>query len=47
MMIMLLAGLQGLPREILEAARVDGATKWPMFWKMSSSSQMLKIQKYH
>ena len=34
MMIMLLAGLQGLPREILEAARVDGATKWPMFWKI-------------
>ena len=34
MMIMLLAGLQGLPREILEAARVDGASKWPMFWKI-------------
>ena len=25
MMIMLLAGLQALPREVLEAARVDGA----------------------
>ena len=28
-MIMLLAGLQGLPHEVVEAARVDGATGWP------------------
>ena len=34
MMIMILAGLQGLPRDILEAARVDGATKWPLFSKI-------------
>jgi multiple sugar transport system permease protein len=33
-MIMLLAGLQALPREILEAARVDGANAWQTFWKV-------------
>jgi multiple sugar transport system permease protein len=31
MRIMLLAGLQSLPREVLEAARVDGATRWQSF----------------
>ena len=32
MMIMLLAGLQALPRDVLEAAHVDGATPWQAFW---------------
>ena len=32
MMILLLAGLQALPHEIKEAARVDGATGWQSFW---------------
>jgi multiple sugar transport system permease protein len=32
MMIMMLAGLQALPREVLEAAKVDGATAWQNFW---------------
>ena len=31
MIIMLLAGLQSLPKEVLEAAKVDGANKWMMF----------------
>ena len=31
-MILLLAGLQALPKEILEAARVDGARAWRGFW---------------
>src|SRR4029077_4625055 len=31
-MILLLAGLQALPKEILEAARVDGAKGWSAFW---------------
>ncbi len=35
MMIMLLAGLQALPKEILEAAKVDGATRWQSFWKIT------------
>jgi len=34
MMIMLLAGLQALPRDVLEAARVDGANAWQSFWKV-------------
>jgi multiple sugar transport system permease protein len=34
MMIMLLAGLQALPREVLEAAKVDGASAWQTFWKV-------------
>jgi len=32
MMIMLLAGLQALPKEVTEAARVDGANAWQNFW---------------
>jgi multiple sugar transport system permease protein len=34
MMIMLLAGLQALPKEVLEAAEVDGASPWQLFWKV-------------
>ncbi len=34
MMIMLLAGLQALPTEVIEAARVDGATAWQSFRKV-------------
>lgn len=34
MMIMLLAGLQALPQEVLEAARVDGASAWQSFRKV-------------
>jgi multiple sugar transport system permease protein len=33
-MILLLAGLQALPKEILEAARVDGANAWNTFWQI-------------
>lgn len=35
MMIMLLAGLQSLDREVQEAARVDGATRWQQFWQVT------------
>jgi multiple sugar transport system permease protein len=35
MMIMLLAGLQAMPKEVQEAARVDGATPWQTFWKIT------------
>ena len=34
MMIMILAGLQALPKDILEAAEVDGATTWQRFWRV-------------
>jgi multiple sugar transport system permease protein len=34
MMIMLLAGLQALPGEVVEAARVDGASAWQAFRKI-------------
>ena len=32
LMIMLLAGLQAMPRDVLEAAKVDGANALQMFW---------------
>ena len=35
MMIMLLAGLQALPKEIMEAAEVDGANAWQRFWRIT------------
>ena len=34
-MILLLAGLQALPREVLEAAKVDGANAWQAFWRIT------------
>lgn len=34
-MILLLAGLQALPKEITEAAKVDGATGWQRFWQIT------------
>jgi multiple sugar transport system permease protein len=34
-MILLLAGLQALPKEIAEAAKVDGATPWQSFWQIT------------
>ena len=34
-MVLLLAGLQALPGEVLESAKVDGATAWQSFWQMS------------
>lgn len=33
--IILLAGLQGIPRDLYEAARVDGAGEFRIFWKMT------------
>jgi multiple sugar transport system permease protein len=32
MVLMLMAGLQGLPGEIYESAKVDGANGWQSFW---------------
>ena len=33
-MVVLSAGLKGVPSEILEAARVDGAHEWQVFWRV-------------
>jgi len=33
-MTILSAALKGVPAELLEAARVDGATEWHVFWRI-------------
>ncbi|MGP0029431.1 MAG: carbohydrate ABC transporter permease [Acidimicrobiales bacterium] len=33
--IIMLAGLQSVPEEVLEASRIDGATAWTRFWRMT------------
>jgi raffinose/stachyose/melibiose transport system permease protein len=33
-MVLFLAGLQGVPEELKEAARVDGANNWQTFWSV-------------
>jgi multiple sugar transport system permease protein len=35
MMIMILAGLQAIPKELHEAAEVDGASPWRRFWEIT------------
>jgi multiple sugar transport system permease protein len=35
MMIMILAGLQAIPKELQEAAKVDGANGWRGFWEIT------------
>jgi multiple sugar transport system permease protein len=35
MMLIFLAGLNNIPKELHEAAEVDGASKWQRFWKVS------------
>lgn len=34
-MIIFLAGLQGVPRELVEAAEIDGAGRWGKFWNVT------------
>jgi alpha-glucoside transport system permease protein len=34
-MVILSAGLKGIPTEIMEAARVDGASEWQVFWRIT------------
>jgi alpha-glucoside transport system permease protein len=34
-LVVLSAGLKGIPTEILEAARVDGASEWTIFWRVT------------
>jgi multiple sugar transport system permease protein len=35
MWLILLAGLQAIPRELYEAARTDGAGPWQQFWRIT------------
>ncbi len=37
-MVLFLAGLQGIPNELQEAARVDGANGWRVFWNITLPS---------
>ena len=34
-MVIFLAGLQGIPDHLLDAARIDGATAWQRFWRVT------------
>jgi multiple sugar transport system permease protein len=34
-MLIMLAGLQGVPTELYDAAKVDGANGWQTFWKVT------------
>ncbi|RLB51603.1 MAG: sugar ABC transporter permease, partial [Deltaproteobacteria bacterium] len=35
MMVVTLAALTGVPKDVLEAAEVDGATRWQRFWRVT------------
>lgn len=37
-MVVLSAAIKGIPAEILEAARIDGASPWSMFWQVTLPS---------
>ncbi|MCI8538939.1 MAG: sugar ABC transporter permease [Oscillospiraceae bacterium] len=43
MMIIYIAGLQAVPGELIEAARIDGATSWQILWKVTIPNVMSSI----
>jgi raffinose/stachyose/melibiose transport system permease protein len=43
MMIIYIAGLQSIPNDYLEAARIDGATSWEILWKIKIPNVMPSI----
>ena len=43
MMIIYIAGLQSVPEDMLEAAKIDGATKWQTLWKVTIPNVMSSI----
>ena len=40
MMIICIAGLQSIPEDMLEAARIDGASNWQVLWKVTIPNMM-------
>ena len=40
MMIIYIAGLQSIPEDMLEAARIDGASNWQVLWKVTIPNMM-------
>ena len=45
MMIIYIAGLQAVPEDMLEAAKIDGANKWQTLWKVTIPN--VKIGRAH
>ncbi|MGM9608140.1 MAG: carbohydrate ABC transporter permease [Oscillospiraceae bacterium] len=43
MMIIYIAGLQAVPEDMLEAARIDGANRWQTLWKVTIPNMMPSI----
>ena len=43
MMIIYIAGLQAVPEDMLEAAKIDGATRWQTLWKVTIPNVMPSI----
>ncbi len=43
MMIIYIAGLQAVPEDMLEAARIDGANQWQTLWKVTIPNVMPSI----
>lgn len=44
--ILLLAGLQGIPPQVYEAARIDGAGAWQQFWRITLPLSMRSVSFY-
>ena len=40
MMIIYIAGLQSIPEDMMEAARIDGASNWQVLWKVTIPNMM-------
>lgn len=43
MMIIYIAGLQSIPGDVMEAAEIDGATRWQRLWKVTIPMMMPSI----
>ena len=47
MMIIYIAGLQSIPEDMLEAARIDGANSWQTLWKITIPNVMPLLYDLH